>query len=199
MKQIVVISGKGGTGKTIFTASLAALAPSKVLVDCDVDAADLHLLLAPRTVERHEFRSGKTAWIDPALCIACGKCAEVCRFGAVRTIPAGFAVDPVKCEGCKVCVQFCPAGAIRFPDRHCGEWFISRTRFGPMVHAQLFPGAENSGRLVALLRQKARELAQKSGRTLILSDGAPGIGCPVISRVVSITCFTEKPWPLPKL
>jgi MinD superfamily P-loop ATPase len=110
-------------------------------------------------------------------------CAEVCRFGAVTSQAAGFAVDPVKCEGCKVCVHFCQVGAISFPERHCGEWFLSRTRFGPMVHAQLFPGAENSGRLVALLRGKARERAQQTGRALILSDGAPGIGCPVISSL----------------
>jgi MinD superfamily P-loop ATPase len=183
MPEIIVISGKGGTGKTSLTAAFAHMAGDAVICDLDVDAPDLHLILQPETDLRRDFFSGHEAVIDPAACTACGLCAEMCRFGAVSGGPAQYRIDPLKCEGCKVCVQFCPAGAIRFPDRHCGEWFISRTRFGPMVHAQLFPGAENSGRLVALLRQKAREIAQESGRRLILSDGAPGIGCPVISSL----------------
>jgi MinD superfamily P-loop ATPase len=183
MPEIIVISGKGGTGKTSLSAAFAHSAADAVICDLDVDAPDLHLILRPDVDVREAFFSGHEAVIDPVVCDGCGICAEVCRFGAVRSAAAGFAIDPVKCEGCKVCLHFCPAGAIRFPERHCGEWFISRTRFGPMVHAQLFAGAENSGRLVALLRGKARELAERTGRTLILSDGAPGIGCPVISSL----------------
>jgi MinD superfamily P-loop ATPase len=183
MSEIIVVSGKGGTGKTSLTAAFAHLAADAVVCDLDVDAPDLHLILQPEIDVRENFFSGHEAVIDPAACDGCGMCAEVCRFGAVKGSMAGYRIDPVKCEGCKVCVHFCPAGAIRFPERHCGEWFLSRTRFGPMVHARLFPGAENSGRLVALLRGKARELAERSGRTLILSDGAPGIGCPVISSL----------------
>lgn len=183
MPEIVIISGKGGTGKTSLTAAFAHMAENAVVCDLDVDAPDLHLILQPEIKVREDFYSGNEARIDPEACTQCGLCAELCRFGAVSHPPGGYRIDPLKCEGCKVCVHFCPAGAIQFPDRHCGEWFISDTRFGPMVHAQLFPGAENSGRLVALLRQKARELAQASGRSLILSDGAPGIGCPVISSL----------------
>lgn len=183
MPEIVVISGKGGTGKTSLTAAFAHLAEAPVICDLDVDAPDLHLILQPEVEERHEFFLGHEAEIDPERCTACGLCRDLCRYGAVSENGEGYAVDPLKCEGCKVCVHFCPAGAIRFPERHCGRWFISTTRFGPMVHAQLFPGAENSGRLVALLREKAREVADRSGRTLILSDGSPGIGCPVISSL----------------
>jgi MinD superfamily P-loop ATPase len=183
MFEIIVISGKGGTGKTSLTAAFAHMAADAVICDLDVDAPDLHLILQPEIKVREDFFSGHEAVIDPETCTACGLCAEMCRFGAISNPPTGYRIDSLKCEGCKVCLQFCPAGAIRFPDRHCGEWFISQSRFGPMVHAQLFPGAENSGRLVALLRQKARALAQESGRSLILSDGAPGIGCPVISSL----------------
>jgi MinD superfamily P-loop ATPase len=183
MPEIIVISGKGGTGKTSLTAAFSHLAENAIICDLDVDAPDLHLILDPAIELKEEFFSGHEAVIDPQACDGCGMCAEVCRFAAVSKRGPGYTIDPLRCEGCKVCVHFCPAGAIRFPERHCGQWFISRTRFGPLVHAQLFPGAENSGRLVALLRGKARELAEKTGRGLILSDGAPGIGCPVISSL----------------
>lgn len=183
MPEIIVISGKGGTGKTSLTAAFAHIAGDAVVCDLDVDAPDLHLVLDPEHEQQEDFFSGHEAVIDPAACTRCGLCAERCRFDAVREISGAFSVDPLRCEGCKVCVRLCPAGAIAFPERHCGEWFISRTRFGPMVHAQLFPGAENSGRLVALLRAKAREVAARVGRRLILADGAPGIGCPVISSL----------------
>ena len=183
MKQIVVISGKGGTGKTIFTASLAALAPSKVLVDCDVDAADLHLLLAPRTVERHEFRNGKTAWIDPAPCIACGKCAEVCRFDAIAKSGDEFEVNPLACEGCGLCARICPVEVIEMRENLCGEWFMSDTAYGPFVHAKLGIAQENSGKLVARIREAAKGIAQTRNLDYVIIDGPPGIGCPVLASL----------------
>jgi len=183
MVEIIVISGKGGTGKTSLTGALAHLASGKVICDLDVDAPDLHLLLGPEHDSVEEFYSGHQAVIDPARCTDCGQCLERCRFGAILRTESGPSIDPLKCEGCKVCVEFCPEGAIDFREKHCGQWYISRTRFGTLVHAQLFPGEENSGRLVALLRQKARELAEARGLDLILADGAPGIGCPVISSL----------------
>jgi MinD superfamily P-loop ATPase len=158
-----------------------------MLCDLDVDAPDLHLLLGPRHDEEHEFRSGFEAVINPETCVVCGMCFDLCRFGAVkRPDPedfSGYGIDPLRCEGCKVCVQFCPAKAIGFTEKHCGQWYASSTRFGPMIHAQLFPGEENSGRLVALLKKEARQRAEALGLSLILCDGAPGIGCPVISSL----------------
>jgi MinD superfamily P-loop ATPase len=183
MKELVVISGKGGTGKTSIVASFAALSGGAVLADCDVDAADLHLLLAPDIQERHGFTSGRQAVIRQADCTGCGQCAELCRFGAVRAVRGAYQVDPTACEGCGVCVHFCPAGAMDFPERDCGEWFVSSTRFGPMVHARLGIAAENSGKLVSIVRKRAREIAEESGRDLVLVDGPPGVGCPVIASV----------------
>ena len=183
MPEILIISGKGGTGKTSITGALAHLAQDKIICDLDVDAPDLHLLLAPQAVQVHDFYSGNEAIIDPELCTSCGLCQEKCRFEAIIEDGEAYRVDPLKCEGCKLCVSLCPAEAIAFPQRYCGTWQVSDTRMGPMVHAQLFPGQENSGRLVALLRQHARELAQERGYELILSDGPPGIGCPVISSM----------------
>ncbi len=183
MPEILIISGKGGTGKTSLTGALAHLAQNKVICDLDVDAPDLHLLLQPQARQVHQFYSGHEAVIDPELCTACGLCQEKCRFQAIAADGEAFRVDPLKCEGCKLCVTLCPAGAIAFPERHCGAWQISDTRLGPMIHAQLFPGQENSGRLVALLRQQARQLSQEQGYELIISDGPPGIGCPVISSL----------------
>lgn len=197
MPEIVVISGKGGTGKTSLTAAFAHLAIDPVICDLDVDAPDLHLILQPEIEQQQEFFSGHEAVIDPEACTGCGLCRELCRYGSVSEKGGVYAVDPLKCEGCKVCVHFCPTQAIRFPERHCGRWFISRTRFGPMVHAQLFPGAENSGRLVALLREKARDVAERTGRTLIVADGSPGIGCPVISSLTGadIAILVTEPTP----
>ena len=182
----MVISGKGGTGKTSILASFAVLSGRTVLADCDVDAADLHLVLAPEVRRREVFRSGNEAVIRPELCDGCGKCAELCRFAAISR--AGndggrFRIDPTACEGCGVCVHHCPQGAIEFPERVCGEWFVSATRCGPMVHARLRPAAENSGKLVATVRQEARRLAESEGFDQVLVDGPPGIGCPVISSV----------------
>ncbi len=183
MKQIVVISGKGGTGKTIFTASLAALAKNKVMVDCDVDAADLHLLLNPRIVEKHEFRSGKTAWIDPALCIACGKCSEVCRFDAIAESGDEFVVDPLACEGCGLCARICPVEIIEMRENLCGEWYLSETPYGPFIHAKLGIAQENSGKLVADVREAAKRIAQSRSLDYVIIDGPPGIGCPVLASL----------------
>jgi MinD superfamily P-loop ATPase len=179
-KELIVLSGKGGTGKTSLVGALASLAPNKILVDCDVDAPDLHLLLNPEIQQSESFIGGRKAVVIPELCTACGQCREVCRFEA---IDENYRVDSTACEGCGVCYHFCPFDAIDFSPTVCGEWFVSQTRFGPMVHAQLAPGQENSGLLVALIRQKARDLAEEKGLPLILVDGPPGIGCPVISSL----------------
>jgi len=185
LQELVIISGKGGTGKTSVAASFAALAAGRaVLADCDVDAADLHLVLAPRIIESTDFKSGHEAVIRREKCTACGLCAELCRFGAVKLSPNNqYRVDPVACEGCGVCVRFCPAGAIAFPERLCGEWMVSGTRCGPMVHACLGAAAENSGKLVSIVRREARRIAEEKGLPLIVTDGPPGIGCPVIAAV----------------
>ena len=183
MRQIVVISGKGGTGKTIITGAFAALAKNKVMADCDVDAADLHLLLTPKIKERYEFKSGVTAKIDKKLCQRCGECITICRFNAISD---DFTVDPISCEGCAFCSFICPAEAIKMEQNLSGEWYISDTRFGPMVHAKLGIAEENSGKLVALVRQKAKELAEKQNCDWVIVDGAPGIGCPVIASLSGV-------------
>jgi MinD superfamily P-loop ATPase len=197
MREIVIISGKGGTGKTSLTGAFARLAANKVICDLDVDAPDLHILLEPQVERQESFVSGHEAVIDPELCLNCGECVELCRFGAIVPGEEVHAIDPLRCEGCKVCVEFCPADAIEFPARTCGEWYLSATRFGPMVHAQLYPGEENSGKLVSHLKQQARELAKAEGHELILCDGAPGIGCPVISSLAGtdLTVAVTEPTP----
>jgi MinD superfamily P-loop ATPase len=190
MKELVVISGKGGTGKTSIVAALASMAKNAVLADCDVDAADLHLVLSPDVKQSFDFSGGKEAYIVAEKCVACGKCKELCRFGAVSfdgpandVIAKTYRIDPVFCEGCKVCVEFCPAEAIEFADSINGQWFISETRFGPMVHARLGIAGENSGKLVSLIRKEAKRIAQEQGKDLIIVDGSPGIGCPVIASI----------------
>lgn len=188
MRELVVISGKGGTGKTSLAASFAVLADSPVIADCDVDAADLHLVLSPRILERHEFRSGHEARIREEDCTGCGECLAHCRFDAVRGngFPPGaarYSIDPGSCEGCGVCVRLCPERAIEFPERLCGEWMISETRRGPMVHARLGVGSGNSGRLVSTVRKEASRIARESNRSPVIVDGPPGIGCPVIASV----------------
>ncbi|MFA6631141.1 MAG: ATP-binding protein [Kiritimatiellia bacterium] len=189
IQECVIISGKGGTGKTSVTASFAALSAGRaVLADCDVDAADLHLVLTPKIVESTDFRSGYEAVIRSETCTGCGTCADLCRFDAIHYVKRPFGktlyeVDPVACEGCGVCVRFCPAKAIDFPERLCGVWMLSETRCGPMVHARLGAAAENSGKLVATVRQEARRVAAERGLPLIITDGPPGIGCPVIASV----------------
>ncbi|MCA1961816.1 MAG: ATP-binding protein [Desulfomonile sp.] len=180
MRELVIISGKGGTGKTSLTASFACLAADAVLVDCDVDAADLHILVHPEVKCAEEFRGGVKAIIDRGICTECAACREVCRFNAIDD---SYVVNPVSCEGCGVCFHVCPEKAVELEENLCGRWFVSETRFGPMVHAALFPGEENSGKLVALVRNQAKVIARREGKSLILVDGAPGVGCPVISSV----------------
>lgn len=229
MREIVIISGKGGTGKTSLTASFAALAGKAVLADCDVDAADLHLVLAPTIRRREEFRCGHEAVIRQEDCIGCGACLARCRFGAVvrrlkpepgsssggaqtvrescedgckrsgQTVSGGmiqeirktcgqqndhsFVIDTTGCEGCGVCVWSCPVKAIDFRERLCGEWYVSDTRCGPLVHARLIPGGENSGKLVSKVREVAREQAKERNADYIIVDGPPGVGCAVIASL----------------
>ncbi len=227
-REIAVVSGKGGTGKTSLTAAFAARAGRVVLADCDVDAPDLHLLLAPGIRRREPFLCGHQAVIRQEDCIGCGACLARCRYEAVlrltgeaarrryaaehgscedcdfcrRACPVRtadlveamreasgvteeerFFIDPAACEGCGVCVDACPVGAIDFPERRAGEWFVSDTARGPMVHAKLEPGGENSGKLVARVREAARTVAAEQGIGRVLVDGPPGIGCPVIASV----------------
>jgi len=187
-QELVVLSGKGGTGKTSLTASFAALARPCVVADCDVDAADLHLVMGPRVLERHEFRSGEEAVVRQEDCTGCGDCLALCRFDAVLkegggANPATFRVDPLACEGCGVCARFCPVGAIEMRERVCGEWMVSETRHGPLVHARLAIGSGSSGKLVSTVRQAARRLAEERGDPLVIVDGPPGIGCPAIAAV----------------
>jgi MinD superfamily P-loop ATPase len=202
MNELVVISGKGGTGKTSIVASFAMLAQKAVVADCDVDAADLHLVLKPRILRREDFTAGRQARIKPGHCTACGKCEELCRFDAISFDGAGngkvaktFRVDAIACEGCGVCFDFCAEKAIDFEPVVSGQWFVSETRCGPMVHAQLGVAAENSGKLVTQLRRTAQEVAAKQKRELILCDGSPGIGCPVIASLTgaSLALFVVEP------
>jgi MinD superfamily P-loop ATPase len=191
MKEIVIISGKGGTGKTSITAAFASLAEKLVLVDCDVDAADLHLILTPAILETVDFYGGKVADINQNLCLGCGICYEVCRYGSVSCPHKNdggnaYYIDPVMCEGCGVCVHFCPEKAINFTPALNGQWFISDTRAGKMVHAKLGATAENSGKLVTVIRQKAREIAESTNMDYIINDGPPGIGCAVIASITGV-------------
>jgi MinD superfamily P-loop ATPase len=179
MKEIVILSGKGGTGKTSIAGSLAALSEKKVLADCDVDAADLHLLLNPLIKQDNEFWSGQVAYIDTDKCTQCGLCQDLCRFNAIDN----FQVDRISCEGCGFCSHICPVDAITMKENISGHWFISESRYGPLVHARLGIAQENSGKLVALVRQQARKIAEENKLDYIISDGPPGIGCPVISSL----------------
>lgn len=183
-RELAIVSGKGGTGKTSLAASLAMLADNAVVADCDVDAANLHLVLEPEVEARHDYHSGYQAEVRPEACDACGLCLDHCRFEALQAGDFGIPeVDGTACEGCAVCAHVCPRQAIELERRYCGEWFLSAARCGPMVHARLGIAAENSGKLVSLVRAEARKAARSSGRSLILIDGPPGIGCPVIASV----------------
>ncbi|HCK99540.1 MAG TPA: (4Fe-4S)-binding protein [Candidatus Marinimicrobia bacterium] len=185
MKEIVVISGKGGTGKTSITASFAYLGGGEIVVaDCDVDAADLHLLLEPDFKTAEDFYSGVIAKIDQDACTKCGKCAEVCRFGAIPVIDGQYVVQPLDCEGCGYCARICPTEAIAMNLQNVGEWYISTIKTGSsMVHARLGIGAENSGKLVAKVKNEAKNIAEEQDRKYVLVDGSPGIGCPVVSSL----------------
>jgi MinD superfamily P-loop ATPase len=179
LRQITVLSGKGGTGKTTLVASLAVLARNVVVTDCDVDAPDLHILLKPEIIEEQEFGSSKEAVIDETKCTECGKCEENCRFNAIN----GITVDPFLCEGCGVCAYICPVEAVELKEKLNGHAYISKIKYGFMSHALLNPGEENSGKLVSLVRQNATKITEKEKIDLILNDGPPGIGCPVIASI----------------
>lgn len=185
MKEVVVISGKGGTGKTSVTASFAVLGGKDLVIgDCDVDAADMHLLLKPDYGKTEDFYSGFMASIDGDKCISCGKCEEICRFGAVSSKDGIYKIKELDCEGCGYCAEVCPAEAISMNDAHVGELYTSEIKTGStMIHARLKPGADNSGKLVAQVKKDARAIAERDGKSLILVDGSPGIGCPVISSL----------------
>jgi len=183
MRQVTVLSGKGGTGKTTLTAAFSVLAKKAVVADCDVDAPDLHMLLHPEIMERLEFKGSKLAVIDKTKCVKCGLCREKCRFDAITE---SLDVDQFSCEGCGVCAFVCPANAVTLNERVSGQAFISKIRYGLMVHAMLNPGEANSGKLVTLVRQNAKIVAEKEGINLILIDGPPGIGCPVIASVTGV-------------
>jgi MinD superfamily P-loop ATPase len=187
LKQITVISGKGGTGKTTLVASFAALAENKVIADCDVDAPDLHLLLHPEIIKKEEFKGLKVAVMDKTLCTECGICEETCRFNAIAlTEESGYAVNPARCEGCGACVFSCPQEALTLKERVSGYAFISKTNYGTMAHAQLNIAEETSGKLVTVVRNHAQQVAEKEQCELILIDGAPGIGCPVIASLTDV-------------
>jgi len=183
MKQLTILSGKGGTGKTTITASFAVLAKNAVLADCDVDAPDLHMLLHPEVIKTQEFKGSKVAVVDKTKCVNCGVCREKCRFDAITE---DIKVDPIACEGCGVCAAICPEDAITLAERVSGYAYISKTNYGFMAHALLIPGEANSGKLVTLVRQNARILSEKENSDLIIIDGPPGIGCPLIASVTGI-------------
>lgn len=182
IKQLAIVSGKGGTGKTTIAAAFAALARNKVMVDCDVDAADLHLLLQPKALLQEKYYGGRSPHVDLGKCTQCGLCTEVCRFNAIDN----GVVDPVSCEGCGFCSHICPESAITMEEAFSGDWFVSETPHGPFVHARLGIGEENSGKLVTVVRKQAMEIAKEKNLKLILIDGPPGIGCPVTASLTGV-------------
>ncbi len=187
IRELTVLSGKGGTGKTSITAALGSFAKNAIFTDCDVDAADLHLLFNPDILETHAFEGGTKAEIDPDACIGCGICQDACRFDAIKRTDHGwFEIDSLHCEGCRLCERLCPESAIFSIRSMNNQWFVSDTRFGPLVHARMGPGEENSGKLVTTVREKAREIARSKNYNIIINDGPPGIGCPVIASLAGI-------------
>lgn len=182
IKQLAIVSGKGGTGKTTIAAAFASLAKNKVMVDCDVDAADLYLLLRPKVLKQEKYFGGRSPRIDLDKCTQCGLCTEVCRFHAIEN----GVVDYVSCEGCGFCSHICPEDAITMEEAFSGDWFVSDTPYGPFVHARLGIGEENSGKLVTVVRKKATEITKEKGLDLILIDGPPGIGCPVTASMTGV-------------
>ena len=184
LREIVILSGKGGTGKTTIASSFSLLPPKKIVVDADVDAPDLHIVLKPKILEAYVFRGNKVAIIDKNICNGCGLCREYCRFDAVNE---DFTIDEHLCEGCALCYFVCPEGAITLVEKESGNWFVANSRSGIMLHARLIPGEENSGKLITLMRKRAREIAAETGVSLILIDGPPGIGCPAISSITGVT------------
>jgi MinD superfamily P-loop ATPase len=188
IQEVVVISGKGGTGKTTISSALAALLKEGVIVDADVDAPNLHILLDPKVEESHRFMGGFTASIDEKQCQSCGRCHELCRFEAVVP-PKGdgaYRIDPIACDGCGLCQLGCPSGAISMSQKEVGYWYRSETEYGPFFHALLHPGEDNSGKLVTQIRTAAQQFAKEHNRKRILIDGPPGIGCPVISSLTGV-------------
>lgn len=191
IQQLAVVSGKGGTGKTSILAAFAALAKRKVLADCDVDAPDLHLILKPEILRKEEFRGSKVAVVDKQKCTACEKCEEFCRCDAIKE----GNVNEILCEGCGVCALVCPTEAITLREKVSGYVFLSKTKYGFMSHAVLNAAEENSGKLVTLVRQNALSVAEQEACPLVLIDGAPGVGCPVISTLsgVSVALIVTEP------
>lgn len=184
MREITIISGKGGTGKTSITAALASLSVNAVLCDNDVSASDMHLLLKPDIKERHAFEGAWVANINSLKCNSCGICQAHCRFDAISfDTNAGYQINPFLCEGCRLCERVCPLGAIASQRNMKNQWFVSATRFGPFVHAKMGAGEENSGKLVTAIRNKAKEIANQQEALCIINDGPPGIGCPVIASL----------------
>jgi MinD superfamily P-loop ATPase len=180
MKELVIVSGKGGTGKTSVSAALAFLAPQKVIVDCDVDAANFHLVSRAVIRQSHEFTAGFEPHIDGKSCTHCGKCTDLCRFGAIT---AGIITAPLNCEGCGVCAFNCPEHAVSMQEKQAGHWFVSDTSLGKLVHAELALAGENSGKLVSKVRQEGKLIAAADNLPLIITDGPPGIGCPAIAAL----------------
>ncbi|MCD4791262.1 MAG: ATP-binding protein [Bacteroidales bacterium] len=187
MTEITILSGKGGTGKTSITVALASLVQNTVFSDCDVEAADMFLIFEPEINEEFTFESGAKAIIDQDKCNRCGKCYDVCRFDAIfYKEDGGLEINPLHCEGCRLCERICPVSAITMLHPENNKWFITESRFGPLIFARMGPGEENSGKLVTTIRKKAKEIAEASGADFIINDGPPGIGCPVISSLTGV-------------